>query len=128
MSGLAVPLELLFGVVLFGLFWVSVLLASEFLCFLWCFFLPVLVSVEFWSVPVPVVPPAEVSMPVLELPVVPIVDAPLPDCCAEPELELDPEVPDCPPVADPLDCAAAMPIENSAAVAIARSFLDIRIS
>ncbi len=104
------------------------------LCFL-CFFLPVLVSVElFWSEPVPDVPLA------LEEPLDPVPDWPLmseldpvdPLPLVEPDEE-EP-VPDWLPVepvpelALPEDCAAAIPIEKRAAVAIARSFLDICVS
>ena len=90
------------------------------LCFL-CFFFPVLVSVELvWSVPlVPLaVDPVE---PVLDWPAVSVLEEPVP--LVEPDCEL---LGDCEAV--PEDCAAAIPIEKSAAVAIARSFFDILIS
>ncbi len=98
--------------------------SEEFFLFFFCFFLPVLVSVElFWSLPVPEVPLA--VDPVLPLPDWPLISElePLePVPLVEPVL-LDP-LPDWPAPDDevPDDCAAAIPIEKMAAVAIARSF------
>ena len=83
------------------------------LLFFLCFFFPV-VSVEdalLWSVLDPEVPFISVlELPLVE-PVEPAEDDPL---CGD---ELGEEVLDC--------CATAIPTENRAAVAIARSFLDI---
>ncbi len=114
MSGVLVldPLEGAFGSV-----------ELSFSLFFLCFFLPVLVSVELvWSVPeVPLaVEPDWLFISELEEPVelVPL--------ALEPLCELLGELLDCGSVLE--DCAAAMPIEKIAAVAIARSFLDIFIS
>lgn len=103
---------------LLGLVPLSVLLLLELLfLFFLCFFFPV---VLFWSVPLWSVLEAELPELVpLILPELEPLDWPAEVPCGEVPAPGE-EVPDC--------CAAAIPMEKRAAVAIVRSFLDIRFS